>query len=1454
MSCIHKDRKDEEPPASSAAAEGQGRVQQTKGTDAAEESAPTVEDIYRTMTPVDHILRRPDAYIGSIEPITQTMWVHDKEDKSGEGLRCRSITIVPGLYKIFDEILVNATDNKQRDRNMEKIEIAIKPEEGCISIKNDGQGIPVVKHSTEQVYIPTLIFGRLLTSSHYNDDEKKVTGGRNGYGAKLCNIFSRRFSVATYSSTEQKCFQQVWEDNMHKTTCPEITTATKGRDYTQVTFYPDLAKFGMKTLDVDAVALMSRRAYDVAGCTHGIKVFLNGMEVPVNNFRDYVNLFLKNEKDDMGKALTVAHELVSDRWELAVTLSTSGDFRQMSFVNGIATTKGGTHVDYVMEQLIKKVMEYLKNKNKTGMKIYSKDVKNYFWIFLNCLIENPTFDSQGKEYMTLSVKKFGSECKLSDKFYTQMLRCGIVERVISWMDFKAETQLEKKCLRKKLSRLKGIPKLEDANDAGTKNSCDCTLIVTEGDSAKTLAVSGLSVVGRDKFGIFPLKGKVLNAREATPMQMLKNEELSNLVKIMGLRYKKKYETIEDMKGLRYGRLMIMTDQDPDGSHIKGLIINFIHFNWPSLLKLPFLQEFITPIVKARNRAKAMSFYSLPEFEEWKAATDDWKNWSIKYYKGLGTSSAKEAKEYFADISRHRITFEYQGDEDDAAIELAFSKSKIKERKEWLQRAMEEQKQRREMGLCELYLYSKETKKVTYQDFINKELVLFSKLDNERSIPSLVDGLKPGQRKVLYTCFKRNDKREIKVAQLAGSVAENSAYHHGEESLMTTIINLAQNFVGSNNVNLLMPIGQFGTRLQGGSDAASPRYIFTKMSPLARLIMPTLDDSILQYMYEDNQQIEPKHYIPILPMVLVNGAEGIGTGWSTKIPNYNPRDIIKNLRKMIAGGEPNALKPWFKNFHGSIDQVDEQRFVVSGEVAVLNSTSIEITELPVRVWTERYKQEVLETMLRGTAEAPPIITGYREYHTDTTVRFVVNMTEENLTKARDEGVHKVFKLQRWLTTSSMVLFDSEGILRTFRTADEILREFYVTRMEGYVKRKAYLIGMLSAEAKSLENQARFILEKIDDTIKIENRRRKEIMETLQRCGYDPDPIIVWKRQQLQQAGCWDSQAESEDEIEDSSEAQDEESDKDRGSKRYDYLLGMPLWNLTMEKRDNLLKKRDKKQEELEVLCRKSPEVLWEEDLDALSSKLDELERKEWDDKSSSLKVIEGAKGGHSKAAAPEDTTHQMKLSEIAERIVPKIEWKLNSETTGGHHGPEQAATDANAEDCGDDGDRNAGPAAGQTSPDAQLDRTAASASTKASQRLGSGIKAMSEKRKKRNSTSSSDSSEDKGSPMSFGQDENNYPKPAADSSHQEERQGDSPKRREAPAKSSQPDTAADDDDQGFVKAAAKKPTASSRASKRTTATRQTPAAADDSDTQPNKKKAAKKKRVVLSSSDDDDALL
>uniref|UniRef100_A0A7N6B8B9 DNA topoisomerase 2 n=1 Tax=Anabas testudineus TaxID=64144 RepID=A0A7N6B8B9_ANATE len=1182
--------------------------------------------IYQKKTQLEHILLRPDSYIGSVEPVTQQMWVYDEE----VGLNCRDVTFVPGLYKIFDEILVNAADNKQRDKSMSCIKINIDVENNTISVWNNGKGIPVVEHKVEKVYVPALIFGQLLTSSNYDDDEKKVTGGRNGYGAKLCNIFSTKFTVETACKDSKKTFKQTWFNNMGRAGDVSLKPFD-GEEYTCITFRPDLPKFKMTILDKDTVALMTRRAYDIAGSTKGVRVFFNGKKLPVTGFRSYVDMYVKDKVDEIGQPLTVIHETVNERWEVCLTMSEKG-FQQVSFVNSIATTKGGRHIDYVADQVVGKLIEVVKKKNKAGVAVKPFQVKNHMWLFVNCLIENPTFDSQTKENMTLQQKTFGSTCPLSDKFIKQATSCGIVESIMNWVKFKAQSQLNKKCSAVKHTKIKGVPKLDDANDAGGKNSIGCTLILTEGDSAKTLAVSGLGVVGRDRYGVFPLRGKMLNVREASHKQIMENAEINNIIKILGLQYKKNYSDPESLKSLRYGKIMIMTDQDQDGSHIKGLLINFIHHNWPSLLRHNFLEEFITPIIKASYKKTQLSFYSIPEFNAWKESQPNHKSWKIKYYKGLGTSTSQEAKEYFCDMQRHRIPFKYSGPEDDEAITLAFSKKKVEERKEWLTNFMMNRRQRREHNLPEEYLYGQSTKSLSYNDFVNKELVLFSNSDNERSIPCLVDGLKPGQRKVLFCCFKRNDKREVKVAQLAGSVAEMSAYHHGEVSLMMTIVGLAQNFVGSNNLNLLQPLGQFGTRLHGGKDSASPRYIFTMLSPLARLVFPTVDDNLLKYNYDDNQRVEPEWYIPIIPTVLVNGAEGIGTGWASKIPNYNIREIVGNIHRMLNGDEPLPMLPNYKGFRGTIEQVMDNQYMNSGEVAIIDSTTIEISELPVKTWTQAYKENVLEPMLNGTEKVPPLVTDYKDYHTDTTVRFVVKMTPEKLREAEAAGLHKVFKLQSPLTCNSMVLFDHVGSLKKYESVQDILKDFFELRMKYYVLRKDWLAGMLGAESAKLTNQARFILEKIQGTLVIENKAKKELIRMLQQMGYDSDPVKAWKEAQ---------------------EKEEEGTEKgDTSGPDYNYLLSMPMWFLTKEKKEELCKQRDAKLTELNTLKKKSPADLWREDLAAFTEELERIEAKE---KETTVPSVKGA--GKGKAVKVKQETLP---TPQGRRVVPRVTSTMKAE--------------------------------------------------------------------------------------------------------------------------------------------------------------------------------------------------
>ncbi|EGD72949.1 DNA topoisomerase II, variant [Salpingoeca rosetta] len=1181
-----------------------------KGADAGK----TVEEIYQKKTQLEHILLRPDTYIGSVESNTKNLFVVDPE----AGFVQREITYVPGLYKIFDEIIVNAADNKIRDPTMDCIKVTIDKAKAEISVYNTGKGIPVQVHAKEGVYVPELIFGHLLTSSNYDDNQKKVTGGRNGYGAKLCNIFSTKFVVETCDTETGKKYRQVFRDNMAIKEDPVIVkTKSSDKDFTRITFRPDLSKFHMSELDDDIIALMARRVYDVAGTTRGIKVYLNNERLPVRHFKDYVNLVLRDQNVDT----KVVHEVVNDRWEVCMTLSENG-FQQMSFVNSIATTKGGTHVNYVADQIVSGLLSTIKRKNK-GAAVKPHQVKNHMWLFINCLIENPSFDSQTKENMTRRSKDFGSNPVLSDKFLKNIKDTGIVDAVLNWAKLKSQAQLSKASSGSKKCKISGIPKLDDANEAGGRNSSKCTLILTEGDSAKALAVSGLGVLGRDYYGVFPLRGKLLNVREASHKQIMDNAEVKNIAKIMGLKFGHEYTTT---KQLRYGRLMIMTDQDQDGSHIKGLLINFIHHFWPSLLKMPdFLVEFVTPIVKCTKGKQEVSFFTIPQYETWAEQQGNLKGWRIKYYKGLGTSTPQEAKEYFSHMDDHQIPFSYEGDKDFEDIVMAFSKKHVEARKQWLKNFVPG-----------TYL-DHATDAICYSDFINKELILFSMADNVRSIPSIMDGLKPGQRKVLFSCFKRKLKDEIKVAQLAGYVSEHSAYHHGEMSLAGTIVGMAQRFVGSNNLNLLLPIGQFGTRLAGGKDAASSRYIFTSLSPLARKIFHLADDALLNHLEDDGQTIEPEFYAPILPMVLVNGSDGIGTGWSSSVPNYNPRDLVNALIAMIEGQEPDELHPWYAGFTGEITPKGKDKYAVRGTLKKLDETTIEISELPIRTWTQPYK-EFLEGLAADDGKKPPQILEFSQYHTDTTVRFVVSMTPEQMQAAETKGLYKVFKLEGSISTSNMTLFDPQGRIKKYEGVQEILRDFFDVRLRLYQKRKSLLADCMTSEYKKMDNKVRFILDVISGSLVISNRKKADILQELRAKGFAAFPKPKGKKG-AKTVGDLDDDAAGAPPSSDEDEAL-EESASD-----FDYLLSMPMWNLTMERVDKLTEERNGTEAELNALLEKTPQDLWKEDLTAFVEALAEIEAAEEEQELNMSQVIEK---NLKKSKAKRKTTRKKKATAAAKK--------------------------------------------------------------------------------------------------------------------------------------------------------------------------------------------------------------
>ena len=601
-----------------------------------------------------------------------------------------------------------------------------------------------------------------------------------------------------------------------------------------------------------------------------------------------------------------------------------------------------------------------------------------------------------------------------------------------------------------------IPKLEDAVQAGKRRAADCMLILTEGDSAKALAVAGFEVVGRTLFGVYPLRGKLLNTRDVSARQLSDNAEISAVCKILGLQFGRKYSADpRKTLPLRYGRVLIMADQDHDGTHIKGLILNFFQHYWPELLERgDLIGEFRTPVLKATPTSagkgtEPMTFYSVPEYDAWYGGLDQAqrKRWRIKYYKGLGTSSAAEAKHYFSNLDRHVSIYAASDAADAEAIDMAFSKDRAADRREWLASTN-----------FSSFDSPDDDANTGIESFVNSELILFAYADNQRSIPSAIDGLKPSQRKVLFACFKRNLVKEIKVAQLSGYVAEHTAYHHGEASLQSTIIGMAQDFVGANNLPLLATSGQFGTRHHGGKDAASSRYIYTHLSPCARWLYPEADDDQLQRCIDDGMMVEPRFFVPVIPMLLVNGSQGIGTGWSTTIPKYNPLDVIGVIEQMLDGKSPRKnLVPWIRGFDGGMTKLSKGRYQSTGVVGKVSTTSksktaLCVSELPVGKWTSDYK-----TTLNGLIEKE-IVRDYTEHHTGAGVQFNLKVPEPvaQLPKAK---MLRTFKLTSIVAESNMHAFDADGSIKKYGTALEIAKDFFPVRLALYVKQGYSLDGRL-----------------------------------------------------------------------------------------------------------------------------------------------------------------------------------------------------------------------------------------------------------------------------------------------------------------------------------------------------------------------------------------------------------
>lgn len=1116
---------------------------------------------YVRKDPIEHVLHRPDMYVGSINLRTSKEFVGCfDDDKDSYVIKTSDIQTSPGILRVFIEVLSNAIDNVQRSKSTSTkctyINVNIDPETGKTEIINDGDVIPIDVNNDENMYNHSLIFGNLLTSSNYNDDDERLLSGRFGLGVKLTNIFSNSFTVQGVDPLAKKKLIQTWTRNMKQTDGPIVTdeTAIK-KGYTKVSYYLDFKRFGLESYTQDIINQYMKYVIDTAMLT-GVNVSLNGRIIEAKTLVDYAKMYANAVIND-DQYIVLKSGLHS------MLLAPCIEPFTVSFVNGVCTKLGGQHVDAWTDAVFKPLVARINKKNKPVLTV--KDVRPYFCIFAITTVANPEFDSQDKNKLESPAIKV--DVKSSE--IAKILKWNVMEDIEDMIKGKELAVLRKH--ERKSKKIVKIDGYDPANLAGTANSMDCTLILCEGLSAKTYAVAGIEKgvgdkKGRDYFGVLSLRGKILNVRNSTPTAISDNKIVTDIIQALNIKMSVDYRDEAHFKTLMYGRLMLLTDADNDGIHISSLILNLFHYLFPTVLqrKDPFIVSMLTPIVrvfKAGPSNKDLLFYDERKYHEYARSAGSHKK---KYYKGLGTTKPEDVPDTFG----ARMIAYIDDDTANAAMTKVFDKKYANERKEWL-----EKYDKNKVYALPDKLNDDCIPNVNISSFIDDEMIKFSLNDCKRSIPHLMDGLKESQRKVLYAVFKRNlsyKKEALKVAQLGGYVAEHTNYHHGEQNLFDTIIKMADEYVGSNNIPLLYRDGMFNTRLNG-KDAASARYIFTKQDMLTQYIFRAEDNPLLTYNTDDDVTVEPVFYVPIIPMVLVNGCKGIGTGWSSNIPCYNPEDLISVIKQWLNSNDKSRdymlqisshIVPWYRNFSGTIESNGKNKYITKGVIErgdestknkkkQKDTNKVTIKELPVYMWTDTFK-EFCETLVESKA-----IVSFSNYSTPRTPKFVITESRNGINCTLD-----TLKLHSHLSTSNMVLFDDNDKVVKYDTIGDILYEFCIIRFRFYSLRKTNLEKQALNKLNIVKNKSRFINDVITGKLKVLNVSEKDIIAQLKHLNF----------------------------------SENSDKDDDEGLS-YGYLLRMQVRTFSKERINELNKEVEDIEYELTKIRNRTEAQMWINDLDS-----------------------------------------------------------------------------------------------------------------------------------------------------------------------------------------------------------------------------------------------------------------
>ena len=1135
----------------------------------------------------------PGMYIGNIFSTLTELYIKDKSS-----FEKKMIYFCPGLYKLFDEIIVNATDHYTRCSNNTKFskvtDIKININDNRISISNNGEPIQLIETQEidgKQLHIPEFIFSRLNTSSNYNVETKGDVGGMNGLGSVLTLLFSKYFSVEIFNKKEKKrWFQEFTHISNKGKQLSDYKKISKYilEDYecsdnmVKITFEPLFEKFekssesGRKKLtsfkDDNTIDMIIKRIYDLP-VLFNCNFYYN--EIKINsNFNNYLHTYNIETKTPI--------ILENDKWTIAIGAASQQEI--ISYINGIYTFLGGTHVTYLLNTISRQIVNELK-KIKKYENIKPEFIKSHLFLFISGKINAPTFNSQTKDYLSHDISVYKNTIPiLSNDELSLILKPGfnLIQYIKNEIDAFNIKQIVKdgKVKKSQGNELKKtFEKLVDATVDKSKN--DCTLILCEGDSAKGFIVNGYTALpNKGNYGIFPLRGKIINAMSNSESKVVANEEYKALQQIIGIDGTLDYSLDKNYAKLKYKHILLACDADVDGFHIQSLVLCLFYVKHPTLFKRKgFFQSLVTPIVKIKQGTKILSFNYESEFHNWEKSNNS--AYHVNYYKGLGSFTNIEAREVFKEINQRTFDFIYSEELstkefiqkisqqnkaynisfykknntkniNDLAIELAFVTDNSDYRKEWINAYISNNEK-------DLIIEFTSNKKLIHE-FINNELVMYSTENVNRSIPALMDGLKPSSRKIIYVMMKskyNTPESKIKVSQLGSEVSKKTAYKHGDMSMNQTIIGLAQNYTESNNTPLLVNEGQFGTRLSYGSDAGSPRYIFTYKHPLFHKIIRNEDEIIYEYIHDEGEQLEPKFLYPIVPMVLINGPEGIATGWSSNITSFNIKDIIENIKESLKNDSFFEMLPYYEGFKGKIYKLENEIYSEGTYEIKENKKTLLITEVPIGTSYDKYYKMMLNI---ENTNVDQIILGEGKENSTAHIRIEFKSSELFEKEINDEKFMTKYKLISKIPMTNYTLIDAKGTVTEYKTYYNILKDFISERINLYEKRKKAYVKILEKEIEEIQNIVKYLNEIQNKKIKISDISQNELEDYLNKNNY----LKI--------------------------------------NNNYDYLLNIRSVNLTKDNIKKQEEKLNKKEEELLNYKRKTPKELWLSELNELEKLL------------------------------------------------------------------------------------------------------------------------------------------------------------------------------------------------------------------------------------------------------------